>query len=206
LSEDDKKIFDALQILDDKTLKILVDYYSNVSQKDDVFRSNSRAGSQLIDEEDVPAATKLDDPAYSDSGIGTASNISKTEVSVEDVNEKAAIYAEGAKIYESINDMKNKNILTNIMHTLNSYHNIIYKNRYNIKFKMSANPWKLISENDTKFFNELDIARSKVHSGSGIKFLLSDPKVLMNRSKILSAEKAQEIIIYSMKLVQYLMN
>jgi len=31
LSEDEKKIFYALQILDDKTLKLLVDYYSNVS-------------------------------------------------------------------------------------------------------------------------------------------------------------------------------
>jgi len=34
-----KKRFYALQILDDKTLKILVDYYSNINLKDDVFSS-----------------------------------------------------------------------------------------------------------------------------------------------------------------------
>jgi len=47
---DEKKIFNALKILDNRTLKILVDYYSNVNQNDNVFRSDSR-DTQVIDEE-----------------------------------------------------------------------------------------------------------------------------------------------------------
>jgi len=97
--------------------------------------------------------------------------------------------------------------------TLNNHYSIFYKNKYdetkvlsmqgsqllinymvkyNPKIKMSANPWKIISEK-TNFFNELEVARKNAHSGSGIKlvrFLSSDPKVLMNKLKILLAEKS----------------
>jgi len=39
----DKKIFNTLEYIDNDILKVLVDYYSNISQNDDVFRADSRA-------------------------------------------------------------------------------------------------------------------------------------------------------------------
>jgi len=62
-----------------------------------------------------------------------------------------------------------------------------YMIKYNPKVKLSANPWLLINKN-TNFFDELNTLR-KAHSGTGVRFLSSDPKTLMNRLKILLAEK-----------------
>jgi len=55
----DKKIFNTLEFIVNDFLKVLVDYYSNISQNDDVFRIDSRAESQFVDED----VTKLDDTA-----------------------------------------------------------------------------------------------------------------------------------------------
>jgi len=59
----DKKIFNTLEFIDNDILKVLVDYYTNISQNDDVFRIDSRAESQLIDED----VTKIDDASIIDS-------------------------------------------------------------------------------------------------------------------------------------------
>jgi len=74
--------------------------------------------------DDAAAATKLDDLPVSDSGIGTASEISKTESAIVDANEITAINIEEAKIYDRIN---NKNISTIIKNTLKDSHHIFYK-------------------------------------------------------------------------------
>jgi len=71
---------------------------------------------------------------------------------------------------------------------------IIYFIKNNITTDKRYNPWKIIRENESEleFFKQLDAARN-LHSGSEIKlvrFLSSDPKVLMNRLKILLAEKS----------------
>jgi len=63
----------------------------------------------------------------------------------------------------------------------------------NTNFKLSSNPWKIINENMPEFFEELAIAKQNVetlHLGTGIKsvkFLPSNPKILMNKLKILLA-------------------
>jgi len=72
---------------------------------------------------------------------------------------------------------------------------INYMVNNNTNFKLSANPWKIINENMPEFFDELAIAKQNVeqsHLGTGIKSvkcLSSNPKVLMNKLKILLAEK-----------------
>jgi len=59
-----------------------------------------------------------------------------------------------------------------------------------IKTNKAAYPWKLINENEPTFFEEIEVARNNSSiSGTGVKFLSSDPKVLMNKLKILLAEK-----------------
>jgi len=121
---DEKKIFNALEILDDRSLKILVDYYSTMNVKsDDVFDTSSRAESQLLDEDE----TKLDDTAVSDSGINPPTDISKPESDIIDANEIAAINKEAVKIYDRI---KNKNNSKNVIEVLNGYHNIFYIDRH----------------------------------------------------------------------------
>jgi len=188
----------------------LVYYYSNISQNDDVFRTDSRAESQLIDEEDL---TKIDDASIIDSGINPPTDISKVEKDIIDANEITAINAEAVKIYDRIT---NKNNSKHVMEILNGYYNIVYKNRLdenkklimqgkqllinymvnnNTNIKLSANPWKIINEKMPEFFNELEIMKHNVeptHLGTGIKsvkFLPSNPKVLMNKLKILLAER-----------------
>jgi len=105
LNTSELKIFDSLNVLDNNTLKVLIDYYSTINVKsDDVFRADSRAESQLIDEEEDE--TKLDDSAVSDSGINPPSNISKTDSAIIDANEEAAINVEAAKIYDRIKKSK----------------------------------------------------------------------------------------------------
>jgi len=77
--------------------------------------------------------------------------------------------------------MSGKQLLTN------------YMLKYKPKIKLSANPWLLINKN-TNCLDELNTFK-KSHSGTGIKlvrFLSSDPKTLMNRLKILLAEKSAE--------------
>jgi len=206
----DKKIFNTLEFIDNDILKVLVDYYTHISQSDDVFRIDSRAESQFIGEEDV---TKIDDASIIDSGINPPTDISKVEGDIIDVNELAAINAEAVIIYDRI---KNKNNTKNVIDILNIYYNIFYNYRYdkkiflnmqgkkllinymlnnNTNFKLSANPWKIINENMREFFNELEITKQNVeptHLGTGIKsvkFLSSNPKVLMNKLKILLAER-----------------
>jgi len=114
---------------------------------------------------------------------------------------------EAGKVYDNITHKNNKNKIVNIMQTLNGYRNIVFKNNNdeqkvlsmqgrkllisyivnnNVEFKKSANPWKLINDNDPAFFNELDTVAT--HLGTGVKFLSSDPKVLMNKLQILLAE------------------
>jgi len=76
---------------------------------------------------------------------------------------------------------------------------------HNITPDKRTYPWKIIYTK-TNFFNKLDTA--KIHAattGTGVKFLSSDPKVLMNKLKILLAEKRLQIIMYLMRLVPYLM-
>jgi len=176
LNSSELNIFDWLNVLDNNTFKALVDYYSTVDQNDDVFRTNSRAESQLSDEEE----TKLDDSAVSDSGINPPSEISKTDSDIIDANEIAAIDVEATKIYDIFTNENNKDKLTNIKHILNSFHTIVYKNRldetkilnmqgeqllinyivkYNRKFKKSAYPWLLIKESMPEIFDELAIAK-----------------------------------------------
>jgi len=99
------------------------------------------------------------------------------------------------------------------MDTLNGYCSVMYKNKYyetqvlnmkssqllinyilinNPSFKLSSNPWRIINTYNSEFFNELDAAKN-AHLGSGIKlvrFLPSNPKVLMNKLKILLSEKS----------------
>jgi len=106
-----KKIFNTLEFIDNDILKVLVDYYSNISQNDDVFRIDSRAESQLIDED----VTKLDDASVIDSGINPPTDISKVESDIIDANELAAINKEAVKIYDRI---KNKNNSKNVMQIL----------------------------------------------------------------------------------------
>jgi len=50
LNTSELKKFDLLNVLDNNTLKVLVDYYSNINQDNDVIRTDSSAESQLIDE------------------------------------------------------------------------------------------------------------------------------------------------------------
>jgi len=65
----------------------------------------------------------------------------------------------------------------------------------NITPKKTSNPWKIIKTYDPLFFYEIDGAKASAipleeeHKGKGIKFLPSDPKVLMNKLKILLAER-----------------
>jgi len=118
-----KKIFNTLEYIDNDILKVLVDYYSNLSQNDDVFRTDSRAESQLIDEDE----TKLDDTAVSDSGIHPISDISKPDSDIIDANELAATINKAVKIYDRI---KNKHNSKNVIEILNGYHNIVYKDRH----------------------------------------------------------------------------
>jgi len=72
---------------------------------------------------------------------------------------------------------------------------INYMVNNNPNFKLATNPWKIINENMPEFCNELAIAKQNVeqsHLGTGIKsvkFLSSNPKVLINKLKILLAEK-----------------
>jgi len=98
------------------------------------------------------------------------------------------------------------------MDIINNSYSIVYKNKYdenkvlnmkgsqllinymvenNPTIKLSANPWRIINTYNSTFFDELDIARVNAHSGCGIKlvrFLSSDPKVIMNKLKIFLAE------------------
>jgi len=155
-----KKIFNTLEFIDNDILKVLVDYHSTIDQNNDVFRADSRAESQLVDED----VTKLDDASIIDSGINPSTYISKVESDIIDAIELAAVYAEAVKIYDRI---KNKNNSTNVMQILIAYYNIVYKNRHdntkvlnmkgkqllinymvdnNTNFKLSANPWKIINE------------------------------------------------------------
>jgi len=125
-----------------------------------------------------------------------------------DANELFAIDIEAAKIYDSIKYTNNKN---NIIQTLENAHTIPYKDRHdkdkvlsmqgkqllinyiiknNPKIIKAANPWVVI-----KCFENLAIAKlnaEKSHLGSGmksVKFIPSNPKILMNKLKILLAEK-----------------
>jgi len=72
---------------------------------------------------------------------------------------------------------------------------INYMVNNNTNFKLTVNPWKIIKEHMPNFFDELSIAKQNVettHLGTGIKyvkFVSSNPKVLMNKWKILLAEK-----------------
>jgi len=210
LNTSELKIFDSLNVLDNNTLKVLVDYYSNINVKsDDVFDTSSRAESQLIDEDE----TKLDDTAVSDSGINPPSDISKPERANIDANKTAAINIEAARIYDRIKDPNNKD---KVIEILNGYYNVVYKDRHdetkvinmqgnkllinymvknNPKFNKAANPWKIIKEIMPEFFDELAIAKQNAeqsHLGSGIKsvkFLPSNLKVLINKLKILLAER-----------------
>jgi len=129
------KIFKTLDYIDNDIFKVLVEYYSNVNQNDDIFRPDPRAESQLIDEEETPiideaAATKLDDSAVSDSGIAAASEIPKTESAITDPNEIEEINKESFKIYERINSSANKNISKNVTEIINNSCPIMYKNKY----------------------------------------------------------------------------
>jgi len=172
-SDIDKKIFNTLEYIDQDILKVLVDYYSNVSENDDLFRLDSRASSQLINEEE---ATKLDDPLFSDSGIAPTSNISKSEGSIEDINKIAAINEEGNKIYDAINNINNRKLKKCIIDTINGDHTVNFKNKYDESksLKMKGKellinyliknyitpdkryyPWLIIKEN-TNFFDELN--------------------------------------------------
>jgi len=78
---------------------------------------------------------------------------------------------------------------------LGKYLVISYIINNNIKINRIANPWKVISNDNNTFFNDLDtmtIIHQQEHSGTGIncvKFLPSNPKVLMNKLKILLAER-----------------
>jgi len=75
---------------------------------------------------------------------------------------------------------------------------------HNITPDKRAYPWR-ITNSRKNVFNELDTAkRHAATKGTGVEFLSSDPKVLMNKLEILLAEKKLEIIMYSMKLVPYL--
>jgi len=166
--------------------------------------------SHLIDEDE----TKLDDTAVSDSGINPPSDISKTDSAIMDANELAAIDIEAAKIYDTIKYTNNKN---NTMQILNDFHTIVYKDRHdknkvismqgskllinyiiknNPKINKSSNPWVLINKNMPNYFEDLAIAKlnaEQSHLGTGIKsvkFLPSDPKIIMNKLKILLAEKS----------------
>jgi len=107
-SDIDKKIFNTLEYIDQDILKVLVDFYSNVSLDDDLFRLDSRASSQLIHEEESDI---IDEAAVSDSEIAPALEISKTE---SDTNEIKAIDEESFKIYNKIKSLSNENILKNI--------------------------------------------------------------------------------------------
>jgi len=110
LSMDEKKIFNALQILDDRNLEILVDYYSNISQdndlfrldsKDDLFRIDSKSSSEVNDEE----SDIIDEQLFRDSEIAPSLNV---EVSVDDINEISAINEEAAAIYDAITILNDK--------------------------------------------------------------------------------------------------
>jgi len=131
-TDEDFKIFNTLESIDNDVLKVLVDYYSKINPKvDDRFNSRPRSrNSQVIDEEEeIPVATNID-TAYSDSGIGTASNITEAEGRVDDANEKITIAKEGGIVYNTIVNKKNKSVRGVVMETLYGYRNIVFKNRY----------------------------------------------------------------------------
>jgi len=198
LCEDEKKIFYALQILDDKTLKILVDYYSNVNLKNDVFNSQDRPESKI------------------------ESIISEGD-SVTDMGEDELAVYERVEYYNynTVTNSSYKNDKNEIKELLNDTYPIDYEGKSkdvpmrelwsdhlvknDIEIKKSENPWKIIKNIDNDFFSDLEF-KQQAQLGSGIKFLSSDPKVSMNKLKILLAKKVLEIIMYLMKLAQYLMN
>jgi len=116
----------------------LVDYYSTISQNDDVFRTDSRAESQFVGEEDL---TKFDDASIIDSGINPPTDISKVESVIIDANESAAINADAAKIYDRIKD---KNNSKNVIPILIGHHNIVYKDRHDNTKVLSMQGKKLL--------------------------------------------------------------
>jgi len=220
LTMDEKKIFNALEILDDRTLKILVDYYSNINVKsDDVF--DTSLTQDITEEKDIGDV---------DSGTATATDISTiSKPPAINYGNSIVNQQQAAKIYESIKSPANRNLIGNINNYLNAYYPINDNNdsitesgknlvisyiiKNNIKIDKRANPWKLISaDNNNTCFNDLDAITTihqQQHSGSGIKsvkFLSSDPKILINKFKILLAEKMLEIIMYSMRLVRLQMS
>jgi len=210
LNPSELTIFDSLNVLDDNTLKVLVEYYSNIERESGSVFDYRRELTPDIPEDEIPAATNIDN-AYSDSGIGTSSNITGAEGGIDDANEKMAIAMEAAKVFDTIVEEKNKDKRNTVMGILNEYRNIIFKNKNDemkvlsmqgrkllisyivnneVKTSKSSNPWRIINENDHKFFEKTEAAKSlAVHSDTGVKFLSSDPKVFMNKLKILFAEK-----------------
>jgi len=71
----------------------------------------------------------LEDASIIDSGINPPTDISKVEGIIIDVNELAAINAEGAKIYDRIINPSNENNKNKVMEVLNGYYKIFYKDR-----------------------------------------------------------------------------
>jgi len=122
LNTSELKIFDSLNVLDNNTLKVLVDYYITINVKsDDVFDTSWRAESQLIDEDE----TKLDDSVVSDSGINPQSDISTISKPPPINYSYSSVYQEqAAKIYEAIKSPANRNAKANINNYLNAYYPI----------------------------------------------------------------------------------
>jgi len=214
------KVFNELNKLDDRTLDILVDYYSNVEpDSGSLFdtRPSSRA-SQALDEEDV--ATKIGN-TYSDSGIGTASNITSVtgaEGGVNDaasfrenaIRQQAAFKEKSNLVYSLVNYETTKKSEQAILKYINDDYKYEYVDRNNVTVEKEVSgtkllinylithninpgkrsyPWRIINSN-TNVFDELDVARRHAApSGTGVKFLSSNPKILLTRLNILLAEK-----------------
>jgi len=218
LNSNELKISDSLNVLDDNTWKVLVEYYSNIERESgNLFDYRSELTPDIPEDDEIPAATKID-TAYSDSGIGTSSNITGAEWGINNAaisreNEQlelAAFKIKSNLIYTLVNLEDTKRNEQAIYKYLNDDNPYEYVNRNNVTVAKNASgtklllnylishnitpdkrsyPW-IIIKNKTNFFNELDTAkRHAATTGTGVKFLSSDPKVIMNKLKILLAEK-----------------
>jgi len=236
-TEEDTKIFNTLKYIDEDILKVLVDYYSNISQDNDLFRSDSR-DSQVIEDEDVDLnfdkvtdVKSTTDQAYTEnkhesnnltnSNYATAlydlrsRNLSKNigftlNGEVVKLNDKSVLFDsdEHKKLENSDQIYNYTSGLSKLLRIPNL--NVIAKSNADItsddiyQYLVIIKESGIDIENNTSEFiknikintalqkiDQLNIyyPTAKAFKGKGVRFLSSDPKTLMNRLKILLAEK-----------------
>jgi len=198
----------AQRITRQQNLGNLEDLYKPIlnNQSKQISEVQTSSTQDITEQTDVK---QIDD----DSGIGTASSISAMSEPPPINYSNSKIYQEqAARVFKSIQSDANKNILSNVNGYLNAYYPINDNNtsitesgkslvisyiiNTNIDIDQRLNPWRTINaDKNSTFFDDLDDViriHQKDHSGTGIKlvrFLPSDPKVLINKLKILLAER-----------------